>query len=112
MIEPDFEPLLVGLKTTAMVHVLLAESCVELVHVPPVAEAKLPLMEMLESLSVVVPVFLTVIVFDALVVPDFCVPKLMLVGLRVTSGLMTAVTLIGIVCGLLEPLSVITRFAP
>jgi hypothetical protein len=68
---PDFEPLLVGENSTAMVQVPFAARELVFVHVPPVPNPKLPLMLILESVSVVVPTFFSVTSFDPLVVPDF-----------------------------------------
>ena len=68
---PDFEPLDVGVNVTSIRHVLPAVRLVVLVHVVPVANAKLPLMLRPVRVSVVVPVFFSVIGFAALVVAVF-----------------------------------------
>ena len=70
---PVFEPFVVGVKVTLMVHfpVVGASDVVLLQVVPLDAMAKLPLIERPENASVVVPVLVTVIVFAVLVVPVF-----------------------------------------
>ena len=68
---PDFEPLLAGLNSTAIVQVPLGPRELVLVQVPPVPAAKFPLMVMLESARFVVPAFFSVTSFVALVVPAF-----------------------------------------
>lgn len=90
----------------------LGVSCVLLVHAPaPEAKAKLPLIESPVSFRVVVPELVNVTVFAVLVLPVLTVPKFRLDGDSDTRGLITAVTVIGIVCGLPVALSVITKFA-
>jgi hypothetical protein len=68
---PDFEPLDVGVNVTSITQVLPAVRLVVFVQVVPLANAKLPLMLRPVRVSVVVPVFFSVIGFAALVVPVF-----------------------------------------
>src|ERR1700689_5558239 len=80
------------------------------VQVVPEASPKFPLMVNPVSVRFVVPEFVRVYNFEVLVVPVFWVPKLRLVALRVTFGLITVAD-IRIDCGLPEALSAITRLA-
>ena len=80
------------------------------VHVVPDANPKFPVMVSPVSERFVVPEFVSVTSLEVLVVPVFWVPKLRLVALSVAFGLITVAD-IGIVCGLPEALSAITRLA-
>lgn len=68
-----------------------------------------PVIAMLEIFSVVVPEFVSVTGFVVMLF-TFSVPKLMLEGLTDAPGLIT-VAVIGMICGLPDALSAITRFA-
>ena len=68
---PDFEPFDVGVNVTSIRHVAPAARLVVFVQVVPVAKAKFPLMLRPVRVSVVVPVFFSVIGLAALVVPVF-----------------------------------------
>ena len=68
---PDFEPLDVGVNVTLIRQFPAGASVVVLVQVVPEAKAKFPLMLRLERTSGVVPEFVSVIDFVALVVPVF-----------------------------------------
>jgi len=68
---PFFEPFDVGVKVTLIKQFPFGARAVLCAQVVPVASAKLPLMLTVESVSCVVPGFVSVMVFAALVVPDF-----------------------------------------
>jgi len=107
---PLFEPFDVGVKVTLIKQFAFGARAVLCAQVVPVASAKLPLMLTVESVSCVVPVLVRVIVFDALVVPLFWLPKLRLEGFKLAAGLIT-VAVMSTICGLPAPLSTVTRFA-
>ena len=71
---PLFCPRVVGVNVTLIAQFPPGASVVELVH-PPEAIAKLPVTDMPESVSGVVPKFVSVTFFAALVVPVFWFPK-------------------------------------
>src|SRR5271155_5575547 len=93
-----------------MEHGFPGRSVVLFVHVVPDANPKFPVMVSPVSERFVVPEFVSVTSLEVLVVPVFWVPKLRLVALSVAFGLITVAD-IGIVCGLPEALSAITRLA-
>ena len=71
MTLPDFEPLEVGVNVTLIRQFPAGASVVVLVHVVPEAKAKFPLILRLERIKGVLPEFVSVIDFTALVVPVF-----------------------------------------
>lgn len=107
---PDFEPLLAGVNVTLIWQFAPGARVVVFVQVVPEAKAKLPLIFRLERINDVVPEFVSVTDFAALVVLVFWLPKLRLLALSDATGLMT-VAVMGIDCGLPAALSVMTRFA-
>jgi len=108
---PVFEPFDVGEKVTKIAHFAPGDNDVMLVpHVVPDTVAKLPLIDTLILESVVVPVFVTVTSFAALVVPVSCVPKLKLDAESDACGLITRAVM-EMDCGLPAALSVMVRVA-
>ncbi len=75
-------PFAVGVNVTLITQLDPAATLSFPLQVVPLARAKLPLIVTLVKLSGVFPVFVSVTVLAALVVPTFCVEKLRLVGLK------------------------------
>jgi hypothetical protein len=101
-------PVVVGLKVTLIVQLALAANELPHVCVSPKSPASAPEIAILVIVIAVVPTFLRVTVFAALVVPTFTEPKLRLVGV---SSAVVPVPLSGTCCGLPLALSVTVKFA-
>ena len=71
LMVPDCEPFELGVKVTFMLQLLLGAMDWPLAQEVPGAKAKLPLMEMLETISGVEPVLESVTDFGELVVCTF-----------------------------------------
>jgi hypothetical protein len=98
--EPDRAPAAAGVKVTLIEQFAPAASVVPHAFV----SAKSPLLVMLEIAMASLPVFESVIVCAALVVPTGCAPKFKLVGLRLATGA-PPVPASATVCGLPEAVS-------
>src|SRR3954447_1282442 len=112
-IEPVLGPAACGEKDTAMLHVALTASVAGAVGQLCVAEwseAFAPDGVTLLIVSGAVPVFLTVVVWEALVVPMGCAANVRLAGVRLIAGAVP-VPARATLCGLSEALSLIWTVA-
>ena len=105
---PVLAPFAPGVKVRLSVHVPPAASVVQLLVVITKSLLFVPVMAALVTVTEVVPLFVTVTVIGALVVPTVWVPKLTGDGDRVIS---VPLPLMAIVCGLAQALSVYKREA-
>lgn len=105
-------PLADGVKVTPITQLAFGATGTLALQVSAVAGAssKFPLAVIELKTKLVVPVLVTVTDLAALVVPTFCVEKLMMLALSLACGLMI-VAVKGTVCGLPGALSVITNSA-
>src|SRR5450755_1504322 len=88
VMEPEREPLLLGVNFTSILQVCAGAIERPVVHVVVLLIAKSPLLARLPRINAVVPLLVSVTLFTALVVPTFCVPNESEPGLSDAIGLM------------------------
>jgi hypothetical protein len=109
--EPFVEAILSGVNVTAIVHFAEAASAPPQGVEPLPAEEKAALALIAVMFTEALPLFVTVMVFGALVIPMAVAAKVRVVGLKVsgTVGPPVAVPVSATICGLRAPLVAITR---